>query len=99
MKLPFYSMLLCCILALTGCAVNRSITNLNNDIFFRQPPKIVVIENQYFIRFVYSDRDDAHRFAMSTESKVVNNSLIFYLPVTTSSYDMSGRTQFEEIIS
>jgi hypothetical protein len=50
------------------------------------------------MRFVYSDNDGAFAFFMMPESKMNGDSLIYYLPVTTSSGNYKGRTQFQEII-
>jgi hypothetical protein len=85
--------------ALSGCTSSRSITSLNNELYFKESPKIIVIEDSYYLRFIYSDTQNANGFAMFTESKIINDSLIFYLPVTTSSFNRKGMTQFEEIIT
>lgn len=82
-----------------GCATNRSITSLENEKYFKESPKIVKVENRCYLKFTYADNNDTWGFAMFTESKIENNSVIFCLPVTTSSGDMRGKTQHEEIIT
>jgi hypothetical protein len=79
-----------------GCTSTKSITSHNNIKYFKESPSIVSYQTRYFLRFVYSDESSA--FFMMCESKVKNDSLIYYLPVTTSSGNLSGKPQFQEII-
>jgi hypothetical protein len=97
-KLQNYLILLIAI-TLIGCTTTHSVAELNDELFFKESPKIVTDGNQYFLRFVYSDKEGAWGFAMYTSSEIYNDSLIFYIPVTTSSGNLRGRVQFEEIKS
>ena len=72
---------------------------LNDEYYFSESPKIVTKENRYFLRFRYSDAENAWGFYMFTESIMKEDKVIFYIPATTSTGDKRGRLQFEEIIS
>lgn len=99
MLIKLYRNILCIIIALmsvVACTSSRSISSLNNKSYFKESPSIVSYQTRYFLRFVYSDESFA--FFMMCESKLKNDSLVFYLPVTTSSGDLRGKTQFQEII-
>lgn len=79
----------------SGCISTKSIASLNDKRYFKESPSIVSYQGKYFLRFVYTDQTFA--FSMSCESKVRRDTLIFYLPVTTSSGDLRGKTQFQEV--
>jgi len=78
-----------------GCESTRSISSFNNKRYFKESPSIVSYQDKYFLRFVFTDETFA--FYMWCESKVKNDTLIYYLPVTTSTGDRSGKIQFQEI--
>jgi hypothetical protein len=82
-----------------GCSSTQSISFHVDNKYFKESPLIVHTESRFFLKFVYSDSENASGFAMYTESNIENDSLIFYLPVTTSSFNMRGKTQYEEITS
>ena len=84
------------LIIVTGCVSTKSIASINNKKYFKESPSIVSYQEKYFLRFVYSDETFA--FYMACESKVNSDTLIYYLPVTTSSGDLRGKTQFQEII-
>ena len=84
------------LIIVSGCVSTKSITSINNKKYFKESPSIVSYQEKYFLRFVYSDETFA--FYMECESKVNSDTLIYYLPVTTSSGDLRGKTQFQEII-
>lgn len=85
------------VLILSGCVSSSSIASLNDRDYFKESPKIVTYEGRYFMRFVYPD-PEGFVFFMMADSKVNNDSLIYYLPVTTSSGNMRGRVQFQETV-
>lgn len=66
---------------------------------FEESPKIVEYDNRYFLRFRYSDAPDGYHFAMFGASRIKNDTLLFYIPASTSSGYLKGVVQFEEIIS
>jgi len=84
------------LIIVSGCVSTKSITSINNKKYFKESPSIVSYQEKYFLRFVYSDETFA--FYMACESKFNSDTLIYYLPVTTSSGDLRGKTQFQEII-
>ncbi|MBC7450099.1 MAG: hypothetical protein H7259_01270 [Cytophagales bacterium] len=87
------------ILLLAGCTSNKSITALHNALYFKDSPVIATTSNRYFLRFRYSDDVNALRYYMSTSSEIRNDTLIFYIPATSSTSNVSGQLQFEEIIT
>jgi hypothetical protein len=100
MKIPKSSQTLFFLMLTFGCTTSeRSIASLNDEQYFNEAPKIVIYENRYFLRFQYSDKNNAWGFYMFIHSKFKKDSLIFYLPATTSSGSMRGRIQFQEITS
>jgi len=65
--------------------------------YFSGTPGIIIFHDQYFLKFRYSSDEGLH-FFMITNSKIENNKLIFYISATSSSGEMTGKTQYEEII-
>ncbi|MEP1097434.1 MAG: hypothetical protein ABJG78_20115 [Cyclobacteriaceae bacterium] len=86
------------LLIVSGCTSTKSIASLNNGEYFKESPTIASYKGRYFMRFVYSDNEGVFAFFMMPQSKVNSDSLIYYLPVTSSSGDLKGKTQFQEII-
>ena len=58
-----------------------------------ESPTIVTKDNRYFIKFRYGK--DA--FLFTIQSKIENDKLILYLPVTTSTGHPGGRVSIQEI--
>lgn len=79
-------------LVLLGCATARF--SINDSNMFGESPYIVVRQDNYYLRFQYGKLT----FLTSTESKIEGENLIFYLPVTTSTGNPTGRYQ-EELIT
>jgi hypothetical protein len=84
------------LMIVSGCVSTKSITSHNNKKYFKESPSIVSYQDKYFLRFVHSDETFA--FYKYCVSKVNSDTLIYYLPMTTSSGDLRGKTQFQEII-
>ena len=80
----------------SGCVSTKSIASLNDKRYFKESPSIVSYQDNYFLRFVHTNETFA--FYMWCDSKVKGDTLIYYLPVTTSSGDQRGKTQFQEIV-
>ncbi|HEY9082906.1 MAG TPA: hypothetical protein VIN73_06210 [Vicingaceae bacterium] len=83
------------LVTVTGCVSTKSISSYNDKTYFKESPKIVSYKDRYFLRFVYPDNTFA--FFMMCESKINADTLIYYLPVTTSSGNLRGKIQFQEI--
>ncbi len=83
------------LVTVTGCVSTKSISSYNDKTYFKESPKIVSYKDRYFLRFVYPD--DTFAFFMMCESKINADTLIYYLPVTTSSGNLRGKIQFQEI--
>lgn len=66
---------------------------------FEEAPKIVKIDERYFIRFRYSDEERGMHFVMFTDSRIKHDTLLFFIPASTSSGYRKGVVQFEEIKS
>ena len=80
-----------------GCApAVRSIASFDDKKFFDESPSIVYHQDRCFLRFVYTTKSFAH--FMMCESKIKNDSLLYYLPVTSSSGDRRGQIQFQEVV-
>lgn len=84
------------LLVMTGCISTKSIASLEDKNYFKESPSIITYQDKFFLRFVYTDESFA--FFMMCDSKIKNDSLIYYLPATTSSGNLTGKTQFQEII-
>lgn len=84
------------LLVLTGCSSTSSIASFSDKNYFKESPSIITYQDKYFLRFVYTDESFA--FFMMCDSKIKSDSLIYYLPVTTSSGNLIGKIQFQEII-
>jgi hypothetical protein len=84
------------LLILMGCVANSRI-GFDDKKYFQEPPKIVTSGNRFFLRWVYAD-DQQPLFAMFSESKIMKDSLFFFIPVTTSSGRENGKVHLEEII-
>ena len=80
---------------LLGCTTTSKI-RFDDKKYFQEPPKIVTSGNRFFLRWVYADHQQP-LFAMSSESRIKNDSLLFYIPATTSSGNVNGRLHLEEI--
>ena len=80
---------------LLGCTTTSKI-RFDDKKYFQEPPKIVTSGNRFFLRWVYA-ADQQHLFAMFSESKIMRDSLFFYIPVTTSSGKLNGRLHLEEL--
>ena len=83
------------LLVLMGCTTISKV-GIDDKKYFQEPPKIVTSGNRFFLRWVYA-ADQQHLFAMFSESKIMRDSLFFYIPVTTSSGKLNGRLHLEEI--
>jgi hypothetical protein len=90
------TLILILLLMIAGCA-SASIS-MNDQDLLMESPKIVTKQGMYFIRFRYAE-SPSFVFYMMTWSKIRDNKLIFYIPVTSSSGDLRGVVQFEEIVS
>ena len=93
-KVAFVVVLL--VALVSACISTKSIASLNDRDYFQESPTIVTNQESYYLRFVYPEKSFA--FFMQCESKVKGDSLIYYLPVTTSSGNLRGQTQFQEIL-
>jgi len=81
-----------------GCApAIRSIASFDDKKFFDESPSIVSYQERYFLRFVYTTSEPFAHFMMC-DSKIKNDSLFYYLPVTSSSGDRRGQIQFQEVV-
>jgi len=67
--------------------------SINDSRIFTQPPAIVLRDNNYFIEFKYGKNS----FYFDIASKIQDNKIIFYLPVTTSSGNMHGKLHSDKI--
>ena len=66
--------------------------------FFKEAPSIVYKDSSYAIRFRYAQGPNAQHFFMMLSSKIKDDSLIFYLPCTSSSGWCDGKVQLEPIV-
>src|SRR5690606_28473472 len=83
------------LVTVTGCVSTKSISSYNDKTYFKESPKIVSYKDRYFLRFVYPN--DTFAFFMMCESKINADTLIYYLPITTSSGNLRGKIQLQEI--
>ncbi len=67
--------------------------SLHDKAMFEEAPHIVKRNNTYYLRFKYGKRS----FLAYTKSIVKDDKAIFFLPVTTSTGNPSGRYQEERI--
>lgn len=79
-----------------SCTTTKSIASYSDKSYFEESPSIITYKGKYFLRFVYSKEPFA--FYMHCESKIKGDSLIYFLPVRTSSGNLSSSVQFQEII-
>jgi hypothetical protein len=89
----FYSMLL----IQFNCITSKGMISVYDNNYFSDTPGIIICHDQYYLKFRYSNDEGLH-FFMITNSKIENNKLIFYISATSSSGEMTGKTQYEEII-
>ncbi len=81
------------------CKTNNSIISINDTRYFKETPKIVNRDDRYFVRWIYSEESTIPLFYMLTKSEIINDTLQIYIPVTTSSGNLKGKYQFDEITS
>lgn len=65
--------------------------------YFKESPSIVRCDTSYYLRFRYAEGKDKWHFYMMTWSTIKGDSLVFYLPCTSSSGYCDGKLQFEGI--
>lgn len=98
MKKSIITISICLTFLIVGCFSTSGVISLENKSYFKEIPKIVIKKDRYFLRFRYSETEK-FTFFMMTNSKIKDDKLIFYLPVTTSSGNLKGKLQFEEILT
>ncbi|MDA3863675.1 MAG: hypothetical protein PF689_07365 [Deltaproteobacteria bacterium] len=96
MKMDFRILISGLLFLILGCASAR--ISINDKEIFMESPKIVVKEDRYFLKFRYAESPKFVFYAM-TWSKIQGNKLIFYMPCTSSSGNLRGVVQYEEIVS
>lgn len=94
----------CIILIITvfftySCKTSSSIISINDTRYFKETPKIVSRDDRYFVKWIYADNSQIPLFYMLTKSEIVNDTLQIYIPVTSSSGNLKGKYQFDEITS
>lgn len=87
------------ILLIGSCSKSGSIISHNDTRYFKESPKIVTKDNRYFLRWQYSDNTKANLFYMMSSSEIINDTLQFSIPVSSSSGSLNGKVQFEEVTS
>lgn len=85
------------IIASYSCKTKNSFVSYNDGRYFKEYPKIVSKDNRYFLRWRYADNGNKGLFFMMSTSEIKNDTLQFRVPTSSSSGNLNGKLQFEEV--
>jgi hypothetical protein len=82
-------------LLISGCiSSGKGMIAASDENYFKEFPKIVTHEGKYYLRFRYADKP---LFYMYASTKIQDNTLVLYIPVTTSTGYRAGKLHYQEI--